>query len=73
MPGKMTNIQILILLNTILGKLDCGWEATSGHDRAGAFTIIRYSEGFKMGELRRAHSLIEDLLDKQLGPGERVR
>lgn len=69
----MTNKEILILLATALGELDCGWEVSSGHDKAGAFTIVRYSAGFKMGELRRAHSLIEDLLSEQIGPGDRVR
>lgn len=69
---KMTNEQMLILLSTILGPLDCGWEATSGHDRVGAFTIIRYSKGFRMGQLRRAHSLIEDLLSEQIGEGVRI-
>ena len=69
---KMTNEQMMILLSSILGPLDCGWELSSGHDRCGAFTIIRYEKGFRMGELRKTHSLIEDLLSEHVGDGERV-
>jgi hypothetical protein len=68
----MTNKQILILLGTILGELDSGWQAASGHDKQGAFTIIRYDSSLKKGALRRCHALIEDLLSEHLGEGDRV-
>lgn len=74
MRGSMiNNKQILILLNTMIGELETDWEATSGHDEDGAFTIIRYARPFKMGEVRKTHSLIEDLLFEHLGPGDRVQ
>lgn len=73
MRGSMTNKQILILLATMIGQLETDWEVTSGHDDLGAFTIIRYHEGFKMGNLRRCHTLIENLLIEHLGPGDRTK
>tara|TARA_R110002153_G_C13300463_1_gene495637 strand:- start:73 stop:339 length:267 start_codon:yes stop_codon:yes gene_type:complete len=63
--------ELIHLLRASLGLLDSGWQSVSGHTRSEAFTIIRY-DGLKKGELRRMHALIEDLLSKELGEGDRA-
>lgn len=68
----MTIKQILITLGVALGVLDAGWRCESGHTRDGSFTVIRYDGTLTKGQLRRMHSLIEDMLSAELGEGDRV-
>lgn len=69
----MTTAQIIHMLRAVVGKLESGWQMTSGHDKGNeSFTIIRYDARLTKGQLRRMHSLIEDMLGEELGEGDRV-
>tara|TARA_R110002153_G_scaffold9324_5_gene38618 strand:+ start:342 stop:548 length:207 start_codon:yes stop_codon:yes gene_type:complete len=68
----MTINQILITLGVALGVLEDEWRCESGHTRDGSFTVIRYDRSLTKGQLRRMHSMIEDMLGEELGEGDRL-
>lgn len=69
----MSPLEISTTLRTALGILEEGWQAASGHVKGGtSFTVIRYDATMTKGQVRRIHSLIEDMLSEELGQGDRV-
>jgi len=60
----------LTVLNGIFSPRTQAWEQHSGHSKNESFIVIRIGR-IKKGELRRLHSLIEDIMIYEHGEGDR--